>query len=62
MENILKLFGYREKTAGVHEAIKQACLLNVETEERLNKVKATLNGEYGWFSEEDVFKNESDAL
>ena len=49
MESILKLFGYHEKTANVHNTIRDACLLNVDVKERLDKVKATLNGEYGWF-------------
>jgi hypothetical protein len=53
MERILKLFGYHEKTANAHEAIKYACLLNVDATERLEKIRATLNGENGWFKEND---------
>jgi hypothetical protein len=53
MERVLKLLGYHEKTANAHEAIKSACLLNVDFMERIEKVKATLDGEYEWFKEED---------
>ena len=60
MEHILKLFGYKEKTGNALEVIKHACMLNVEAEERLEKVKATLNGEYAWFKGEEE-KSELDS-
>jgi len=53
MEHILKLFGYKEKTANALEVIKHACFLNVEAEERIKKVRATLDGEDNWFKGED---------
>lgn len=54
VEQVLKLFGYREKTANAVETIQYACLLNAEASERLEKVKATLNGEYDWFKGEGM--------
>jgi len=53
VEWVLRLLGYNEKSQHAHEAIKNACLLNVDAGKRLDQVRATLNGENGWFKEKD---------
>jgi hypothetical protein len=54
MEQILKLLGYREKTKNAHVVIERACLINLDAEQRLSKVRATLNGEDTWFKGESA--------
>lgn len=49
MKWVLKLLGYREKTENIHEVIRDSCMLNVDSKERLERLRATLNGENGWF-------------
>jgi hypothetical protein len=53
VEWVLRLLGYNEKSQYAHEAIRNACLLNADAGKRLDRVRATLNGENGWFKEED---------
>jgi hypothetical protein len=46
---ILLLFGYREKEQHIAEAIEQSCNIRLEADERMRTMRATLDGEDGWF-------------
>jgi hypothetical protein len=49
-KTVMKLFGYREKAEGIEETIHESCLMNIEAQQRLKKLRATLDGEDGWFA------------
>jgi hypothetical protein len=50
MKKILRIFGYREKQLELQEALQESCEVRVEAEERLKKLRTTLDGEDFWFS------------
>jgi hypothetical protein len=50
MKKILRIFGYREKQLELQEALQESCEVRIEAEERLKKLRTTLDGEDFWFS------------
>ena len=49
MKLLLKVLGVREKGLDIPAKIKEACETRIEAEERLKRLRATLNGEDYWF-------------
>ena len=50
MKKILRLFGYKEKTLEIREALQEVCETRIIAEEKMEKLRMTLDGEDFWFS------------